>query len=110
MAVGVAGNAGGSVRAAALVAIFGRALGRFPSRRCSLSWSFAAALRHALAAQGHAASAGVIELHDEGAIYTRKSRPERRRRSRARQLAWGWDPIAILTAFKAVTLEGLRSS
>jgi Ca2+/H+ antiporter, TMEM165/GDT1 family len=95
---------------AALVAVFGSALGSVPIVLLQLvvgtllllfgiRWLRKAMLR----------SAGVIDLHDEEAIYHKQV------------LALGgntaslqldshpkWDPIAIVTAFKAVTLEGVE--
>jgi uncharacterized membrane protein len=49
-------------------------------------------------------SAGVIALHDEDAAFTKETQalhlePSSRRR---------WDPVAIITAFKAVVLEGIE--
>jgi uncharacterized membrane protein len=93
----------------ALVAIFGRALGQIPVSVLQLvvgallllfgmRWLRKAMLR----------SAGVIDLRDEAAIY----------RDEVDALGGGavaqaasraaWDPIAIVTAFKAVTLEGIE--
>jgi uncharacterized membrane protein len=91
----------------ALVAIFGRALGQIPISVLQLvvgallllfgmRWLRKAMLR----------SAGVIELRDEAAIYQDEIDAlsgERSVKSRA-----AWDPIAIVTAFKAVTLEGVE--
>jgi len=54
-------------------------------------------------------SAGVIDLHDEEATYQKEvlalggNRASLQLNSRPK-----WDPIAIVTAFKAVTLEGVE--
>jgi Ca2+/H+ antiporter, TMEM165/GDT1 family len=95
---------------AAMVAIFGPALGSVPLALLQIvvgsllllfgiRWLRKAMLR----------AAGVIDLHDEGAIYQQQVHalsgtstsplPDSRTR---------WDAIAIVTAFKAVTLEGLE--
>ncbi len=95
---------------AALVAVFGSALGSVPITLLQIvvgtllllfgiRWLRKAMLR----------SAGMIDLHDEDATYHKEV------------LALGgdsasvvldarakWDPIAIVTAFKAVTLEGIE--
>jgi Ca2+/H+ antiporter, TMEM165/GDT1 family len=95
---------------AVLVAIFGSALGSVPVSLLQLvvgtllllfgiRWLRKAMLR----------SAGVIDLHDEEATYQKEvfalggSSASLQLNSRAK-----WDPIAIVTAFKAVTLEGLE--
>jgi len=94
----------------ALVAIFGRALGQIPVSLLQLvvgallllfgmRWLRKAMLR----------SAGVIDLRDEAAIYRDEidvlggGNAVAEADSRA-----AWDPIAIVTAFKAVTLEGIE--
>jgi uncharacterized membrane protein len=95
---------------AALVAIFGRALGQIPVSVLQLvvgallllfgmRWLRKAMLR----------SAGLIELHDEAAIYDKEihSLGAGSEALHARSPA-AWDPIAIITAFKAVTLEGVE--
>jgi uncharacterized membrane protein len=95
---------------AALVAVFGSALGSVPVALLQLvvgtllllfgiRWLRKAMLR----------SAGVIDLHDEAAAYqeavlalggaSASTLPNSRTK---------WDPIAIATAFKAVTLEGVE--
>ena len=94
----------------ALVALFGRALGQIPVSVLQLvvgallllfgmRWLRKAILR----------SAGVIELHDESAIYDKEIHALRggSEASHANSPA-AWDPIAIITAFKAVTLEGVE--
>jgi uncharacterized membrane protein len=95
---------------AALVAVFGSALGSVPIALLQLvvgtllllfgiRWLRKAMLR----------SAGVIDLHDEEAIYRKEvlalggDNATSQLNSRAQ-----WDPIAIVTAFKAVTLEGVE--
>jgi len=94
----------------ALVAIFGRALGQVPIALLQLvvgtllllfgmRWLRKAMLR----------SVGVIHLHDEAAIYERQIHALLSDDTGARKaLPTGWDPIAIATAFKAVTLEGVE--
>jgi len=95
---------------AALVAVFGSALGSVPIAPLQLvvgtllllfgiRWLRKAMLR----------SAGVIDLHDEDASYQKAvlalggNSESVQLHSRAT-----WDPIAIVTAFKAVTLEGVE--
>jgi uncharacterized membrane protein len=95
---------------AALVAVFGSALGSVPIALLQLvvgtllllfgiRWLRKAMLR----------SAGVIDLHDEEATYQKEvlalggNSGSLQLNSRAK-----WDPIAIVTAFKAVTLEGVE--
>ncbi len=95
---------------AALVAVFGSALGSVPIALLQLvvgtllllfgiRWLRKAMLR----------SAGVIDLHDEEATYQKEvlalggNSGSLQLNSRAT-----WDPIAIVTAFKAVTLEGVE--
>jgi len=94
----------------ALVAIFGRALGQVPISLLQLvvgallllfgmRWLRKAMLR----------SAGVIELHDEAAIYQEEIHALGGNSAVARaDPRTAWDPIAIVTAFKAVTLEGVE--
>jgi uncharacterized membrane protein len=50
-------------------------------------------------------SAGVIALHDEEAVFTRETRE-----LSAGMANWrgSWDPVAVITAFKAVVLEGIE--
>ena len=95
---------------AALVAVFGSALGSVPIALLQLvvgtllllfgiRWLRKAMLR----------SAGVIALRDEDATYQKevialgRNSASPHLNSRAK-----WDPIAIVTAFKAVTLEGVE--
>jgi Ca2+/H+ antiporter, TMEM165/GDT1 family len=93
----------------ALVAIFGRALGQIPVSVLQLvvgallllfgmRWLRKAMLR----------SAGVIELHDEAVIYNQEIHALSGGGEAARDSPGAWDPIAIVTAFKAVTLEGVE--
>jgi len=94
----------------ALVAIFGRALGQIPVSVLQLvvggllllfgmRWLRKAMLR----------SAGVIDLHDEAAIYNKEIHALRGGSEAARANSpKAWDLIAIATAFKAVTLEGVE--
>ena len=93
-----------------LVAIFGRALGQIPVSMLQLvvgtllllfgmRWLRKAMLR----------SAGVIDLHDEAAIYQKEIHALGGNSAAARADSLSaWDPIAIATAFKAVTLEGVE--
>ncbi|WP_373088340.1 COG4280 domain-containing protein [Sneathiella sp.] len=88
-----------------LVAIFGPLLSRVPIQWLQLGvgillllfgmrWLRKAVLR----------SAGIISLHDEAAIFDRESRAlQKDGRSRTTL-----DPIAVITSFKAVVLEGLE--
>jgi uncharacterized membrane protein len=91
----------------ALVAIFGRALGQIPVSVLQLvvgallllfgmRWLRKAMLR----------SAGVIELRDEAAIY--QDEVDALSGNSSVNPRTTWDPIAIVTAFKAVTLEGVE--
>jgi uncharacterized membrane protein len=95
---------------AALVAVFGSALGSVPIALLQLvvgtllllfgiRWLRKAMLR----------SAGVIDLHNEEATY-QKQVLALSGNSASLQLDTHaqWDPIAIVTAFKAVTLEGVE--
>lgn len=94
---------------AVLVAIFGMALGAVPIALLQLvvgsllllfgvRWLRKAMLR----------AAGAIELHDEQAIYDRELVALRGARGELRPAPAAWDPIAAVTAFKAVTLEGVE--
>jgi uncharacterized membrane protein len=95
---------------AALVAVFGPALGSVPLALLQvvvgtllllfgIRWLRKAMLR----------AAGVIDLHDEGAIYQQQVRAlSGSSVSPLPASRTGWDAIAIVTAFKAVTLEGLE--
>jgi len=49
-------------------------------------------------------SAGVIAMHDEAAIYNKETEMLKR----AGSPHGVWDPIALITSFKAVVLEGLE--
>jgi uncharacterized membrane protein len=93
---------------AILVAVFGLALASIPINLLQLvvgtllllfgiRWLRKAMLR----------AAGVIELHDESGVY--ESQLLALRGDSAGEAARAaWDPIAIVTAFKAVTLEGVE--
>lgn len=94
---------------AALVAVFGLSLGSIPVSQLQLlvgtllllfgmRWLRKAMLR----------AAGVIDLHDEEAIYRSEVLALNRSAAALTASRAGWDPIAILTAFKAVTLEGVE--
>jgi len=95
---------------AVLVAIFGPALGSVPLALLQvvvgtllllfgIRWLRKAMLR----------AAGVIDLHDEGAIYEQEFRALSGGGTSALPASrTEWDAIAIVTAFKAVTLEGLE--
>jgi Ca2+/H+ antiporter, TMEM165/GDT1 family len=94
----------------ALVAVFGLALASVPITLLQLvvgallllfgmRWLGKAMLR----------SAGVIDLHDEQALYQKQVHAlGGSGTSLPRNLPVKWDPIAIVTAFKAVTLEGVE--
>jgi Ca2+/H+ antiporter, TMEM165/GDT1 family len=94
----------------ALVAIFGRALGQIPISILQLvvgallllfgmRWLRKAMLR----------SAGIIDLRDEAAIYGDELQALGSNTGNpGAALRKTWDPIAIATAFKAVTLEGIE--
>jgi len=99
------GAAGGTALLIVLVAIFGPLLSALPITWLQLSvgillllfgmrWLRKAVLR----------AAGVIALHDEAKIYARET--EELRTGGAPLGAW--DPIALITSFKAVVLEGLE--
>ncbi len=53
-------------------------------------------------------AAGVIALHDEAAIYDRKTKLLREDGIPHTHAYGPWDPIALVTSFKAVVLEGLE--
>jgi len=99
------GAGAGAALLVALVAIFGPLLSKLPISWLQLAvgillllfgmrWLRKAVLR----------SAGIIALHDETAIFDRETK----------SLQGGgtshgpWDPIALITSFKAVVLEGLE--
>jgi uncharacterized membrane protein len=93
---------------AVLVAVFGVALGSVPVTLLQivvgtllllfgLRWLRKAMLR----------AAGVVALHDENAIYESEVLALRDRRADVPEPA-RWDPLAVITAFKAVTLEGVE--
>jgi uncharacterized membrane protein len=93
---------------AVLVAVFGLALAAVPIGLLQLvvgtllllfgiRWLRKAMLR----------AAGVIDRHDEGGIYEKECQALRAGGARV-QAPGAWDPIAVVTAFKAVTLEGVE--
>src|SRR5207237_5053810 len=97
----LAGTAGGIITLAAIVAIFGPAIAAIPIEYLQIvvgtllllfgiRWLRKAILR----------SAGVVALHDEDAIYAEEARALRDSGITAKR----WDPIAMLTAYKAVVL------
>lgn len=104
------GTAAGTVFLALLVLLFGPALQRVPITTLQLvvgvllllfgmRWLRKAILR----------SAGVIGLHDEDAIYARETAALSRGEGPGAAAAnTAVDRIAVATAFKAVTLEGLE--
>jgi uncharacterized membrane protein len=94
---------------AILVAVFGLALASIPINLLQLvvgtllllfgiRWLRKAMLR----------AAGVIERHDEAGIYENECRALRGDSAGVQAARAAWDPIAIATAFKAVTLEGVE--
>ena len=99
------GTAGALVTLAALIALFGRAIAAIPIGYLQIAvgtalllfgvrWLRKAILR----------SAGVVAHHDESAIFTEQTRALRPSDSAATR----WDPVAMLTAYKAVVLEGVE--
>lgn len=103
------GSAAGVVLLALLVILFGPALQRVPITTLQLvvgillllfgmRWLRKAILR----------SAGVVGLHDETAIYQRETAALADRPETAAVLSTKLDGIAVVTSFKAVTLEGLE--
>ncbi|MFQ5785643.1 MAG: COG4280 domain-containing protein [Alphaproteobacteria bacterium] len=101
----LAGATGGAVLLMALVAVLGPLLAKLPISWLQLAvgillllfgmrWLRKAVLR----------AAGVIAMHDEAAIYDAQTQSLREDAA-----AIGpWDPIALVTSFKAVVLEGLE--
>ena len=99
------GTAAGVVTLAAIVALFGPAIAAIPTRHLQIvigsalllfgiRWLRKAILR----------SAGVVAHHDEAATYeTQTSALES-----SDGAAMRWDAIALLTAYKAVLLEGIE--
>jgi Ca2+/H+ antiporter, TMEM165/GDT1 family len=94
---------------AVLVAVFGLALASVPIALLQLvvgtllllfgmRWLRKAMLR----------AAGVIDRHDEEGIYEQQCRKLRGDGAPVQAAPAAWDPIAIVTAFKAVTLEGVE--
>jgi len=101
----LAGTAAGLLTLAALIAIFGPAIAAVPVELLQIvvgtllllfgiRWLRKAILR----------SAGVVALHDEDAIYAEEIRALGGMRVSARR----WDPVAMLTAYKAIVLEGVE--
>src|SRR5436189_2391192 len=99
------GTAAGLLTLAAIIAIFGPAIAavRIESLQISIGallllfgirWLRKAILR----------SAGVIALRDEAALYAEETRALRDLQVSARR----WDPIAMLTAYKVIVLEGVE--
>ena len=94
---------------AVLVAVFGLALASVPIALLQLvvgtllllfgmRWLRKAMLR----------AAGVIDRHDEEGIYEQQCRKLRGDGAPVQAAPAAWDPVAIVTAFKAVTLEGVE--
>ena len=105
----VLGTVGALALLAVLVAVFGLALASIPIEVLQLvvgtllllfgiRWLRKAMLR----------AAGVIERHDEAGIYESECRALRGDGAEGQAARAAWDPIAIVTAFKAVTLEGVE--
>ena len=99
------GTAGALVTLAAIIALFGRAIAAIPIGYLQITvgaalllfgirWLRKAILR----------SAGVVAHHDERAIYAEESHALRPSNSAVTR----WDPVAMLTAYKAVVLEGVE--
>jgi uncharacterized membrane protein len=100
------GTAAGLLSLAAIIAIFGPAIAAVPIELMQLvvgtllllfgiRWLRKALLRYA----------GVIDLHDEDAAYAAETRALSTGMSVSRKK---WDPIAIITAYKAIVLEGVE--
>ncbi len=101
----LAGTAGALATLTAIVVVFGKAIATIPIEYLQIvigallllfgiRWLRKAILR----------SAGVIALHDEDAIYAEHTRALVASMPAARR----WDGIAMLTAYKAVVLEGIE--
>ena len=101
----LAGTAVGLAALAAIIALFGRAIGTIPIEYLQvvigallllfgIRWLRKAILR----------SSGIVALHDEEAIFAEQTRTLRSSASAATR----WDGLAMLTAFKAVVLEGIE--
>ncbi|MGZ5094666.1 MAG: COG4280 domain-containing protein [Burkholderiales bacterium] len=101
----LAGTAAGLVTLAAIIAIFGPAIAAVPIDVLQIvvgtllllfgiRWLRKAILR----------SAGVIALHDEDAIYAEETRAL----SGSHPAVKRWDSVAMLTAYKAIVLEGVE--
>jgi Ca2+/H+ antiporter, TMEM165/GDT1 family len=100
-----AGTAAGLLTLAAIIAIFGPAIAAVPIDVLQIvvgtllllfgiRWLRKAILR----------SAGIIALHDEDAIYASETRALAGVHASVRR----WDPVAMLTAYKAIVLEGVE--
>jgi uncharacterized membrane protein len=99
----LAGTAAGLVTLAAIIAVFGSAIAAVPIEALQIvvgallllfgiRWLRKALLR----------SAGVIALRDEAALYDEETRAL----DAASAPAGRWDPVAMITAYKAIVLEG----
>jgi len=99
------GTAAGLVTLAAIVALFGPAIAAIPIRYLQIvvgtalllfgiRWIRKAILR----------SAGIVALHDESAIYAEQAGALQDSPNPTRP----WDAVAMLTAYKAVVLEGIE--
>jgi uncharacterized membrane protein len=99
----LAGTAAGLLTLAVIIAVFGPAIAAVPIEYLQLvvgallllfgiRWLRKAILR----------SAGVIALRDEDALYAQETGALHGSPASARR----WDPIAMLTAYKAIVLEG----
>jgi uncharacterized membrane protein len=101
----LAGTAAGLITLAAIIAIFGPAIAAVPIAYLQIvvgsllllfgiRWLRKAILR----------SAGVIALRDEDALYAAETRALGAAGVSIRK----WDPVAMLTAYKAIVLEGVE--
>jgi uncharacterized membrane protein len=100
------GAVAGLASLAVAVFLFGSALARIPIATLQvvtgallllfgMRWLRKAILR----------SSGIIALHDEAATFARETQ---QMRAAAPRRSGAWDPVAALTAFKAVVLEGVE--
>jgi uncharacterized membrane protein len=101
----LAGTAAGLITLAAIIAAFGRAIAAVPIETLQIvvgtllllfgiRWLRKAILR----------SAGVIALRDEDALYADETRALASSGATRRR----WDAVAVLTAYKAIVLEGVE--
>jgi uncharacterized membrane protein len=101
----LAGTAAGLLTLAAIIAVFGPAIAKVPIEYLQIvvgtllllfgiRWLRKAILR----------SAGVIALRDEAALYVEETRALTDLHGAARR----WDAVAMLTAYKAIVLEGVE--